>query len=119
MATVLVVEDERDIRDMLRRFLERSGCSVLTAATGAEAMRLLTTSSPDLVLLDLGLPDVDGIDILGEAIPTIPVVVLTARSDTQDRIEGLRLGADDYIVKPFSPTEVVLRVKAVLHRTLG
>ncbi len=119
MATVLVVEDERDIRDMLRRFLERAGCSVLTAATGAEAMRLLTTASPDLLLLDLGLPDVDGVEILREAIPTIPVVVLTARSDTQDRIEGLRLGADDYIVKPFSPTEVVLRVKAVLHRTLG
>jgi DNA-binding response OmpR family regulator len=119
MATVLVVEDERDIRDMLRRFLERAGCSVLTAATGAEAMRLLATGNPDLLLLDLGLPDVDGIDLLREAAPTIPVVVLTARSDTRDRIEGLRLGADDYVTKPFSPTEVVLRVKAVLHRTLG
>ena len=119
MATVLVVEDERDIRDMLRRFLERSGYSVLTAATGAEALRLLATSSPHLLLLDLGLPDVDGVEILREALPAIPVVVLTARSDTRDRIEGLRLGADDYIVKPFSPTEVVLRVKAVLNRTLG
>jgi DNA-binding response OmpR family regulator len=119
MATVLVVEDERDIRDMLRRFLERAGCSVLTAGTGAEAMRLLATGSVDILLLDLGLPDVDGVEILREAAPTIPVVVLTARSDTRDRIEGLRLGADDYVVKPFSPTEVVLRVKAVLHRTLG
>jgi DNA-binding response OmpR family regulator len=119
MATVLVVEDERDIRDMLRRFLERAGCSVLTAATGAEALRLLATGGPDLLLLDLGLPDVDGIDLLREAIPAVPVVVLTARSDTRDRIEGLRLGADDYVTKPFSPTEVVLRVKAVLNRTRG
>jgi DNA-binding response OmpR family regulator len=119
MAKVLVVEDERDIRDMLRRFLERAGFSVLTAGTGADAMRLLVDASPDLLLLDLGLPDIDGAELLHEAVPDMPVVVLTARSETRDRIEGLRPGADDYIVKPFSPTEVVLRVKAVLHRTLG
>ncbi len=119
MATVLVVEDERDIRELLRRFLERSGCSVLTTGSGAEALHLLATSHIDLVLLDLGLPDIDGTEILEEASPRIPVIVLTARSDTQDRITGLKLGADDYIVKPFSPTEVVLRVKAVLSRSLG
>jgi DNA-binding response OmpR family regulator len=119
MAKVLVVEDERDIRDMLRRFLERAGCSVLTASTGLEGMRLLEEADPDVLLLDLGLPDLDGLELLCAAFPGTPVVVLTARSDTHDRIEGLRLGADDYVVKPFSPTEVVLRVKAVLHRTLG
>jgi DNA-binding response OmpR family regulator len=119
MATVLVVEDERDIREVLRRFLERAGHSVLTARTGAEGLRLIDRSEVDLVLLDLGLPDIDGIDILREVSDRLPVVVLTARSDTQDRITGLRLGADDYIVKPFSPTEVVLRVRAVLARTNG
>jgi DNA-binding response OmpR family regulator len=119
MAAVLVVEDERDIRELLRRFLERASHSVLTARTGAEALRMIDRSEVDLVLLDLGLPDIDGIDILREVSGRIPVVVLTARSDTQDRITGLRLGADDYIVKPFSPTEVVLRVRAVLARTHG
>jgi DNA-binding response OmpR family regulator len=119
MATVLVVEDERDIRELLRRFLERAGCSVLTTASGAEALHLIATSHVDLVLLDLGLPDVDGTEILKEASPGIPVIILTARSDTQDRISGLQMGADDYVVKPFSPTEVVLRVKAVLSRSLG
>ena len=119
MATVLVVEDERDIRELLRRFLERAGCSVLTTASGAEALHLLSTSHVDLVLLDLGLPDIDGAEVLKEASPRIPVIILTARSDTQDRISGLKLGADDYVVKPFSPTEVVLRVKAVLSRSRG
>ncbi|HSO65260.1 MAG TPA: response regulator transcription factor [Ornithinibacter sp.] len=119
MATVLVVEDERDIRELLRRFLERAGCSVLTAQTGAEALRFLNGSQVDLVLLDLGLPDIDGTDILREVSRRIPVIVLTARSDIQERIAGLRLGADDYVVKPFSPTEVVLRVQAVLSRGDG
>ncbi len=119
MATVLVVEDERDIRDMLRRFLERAGYSVLTTGAGAEALRLLQEAQVDLVLLDLGLPDIDGSEILGLATPDVPVIVLTARSETKDRIAGLRLGADDYVVKPFSPTEVVLRVGAVLARSTG
>jgi len=116
MPTVLVVEDERDIRDVLRRYLERAGFSVLTATSGAEALRLL--SACELVLLDLGLPDIDGTDILREihTLGTLPVIVLTARSTTEDRIQGLELGADDYVTKPFSPHEVVLRVQAVLHR---
>lgn len=116
MRTVLVVEDERDIRELLRRYLERAGLSVLTAATGAEAMRLIEEVRPDLVLLDLGLPDIDGAEILAAAAPSIPTIVLTSRIGVADRIAGLRAGAEDYVVKPFSPTEVVLRVQAVLGR---
>ena len=121
MPTVLVVEDERDIREVLRRYLERAGLSVLTTGTGAEAIRLLTSAPPDLVVLDLGLPDVDGTDVLREihAAGRPPVLVLTARSTVDDRIHGLQLGADDYVTKPFSPAEVVLRVQAVLHRSGG
>ncbi len=121
MPTVLVVEDERDIREVLRRYLERAGLSVLTTGTGAEAIRLLTSAPPDLVVLDLGLPDVDGTEVLREirAAGHPPVVVLTARSTVEDRIHGLQQGADDYVTKPFSPAEVVLRVQAVLHRTGG
>jgi DNA-binding response OmpR family regulator len=117
MYTVLVVEDERDIREVLRRYLEREGMSVLTAGTGTEALHLIESIRPDLVLLDLGLPDIDGGEVLAAAAPTIPVVVLTARDSLTDRINGLRHGADDYVVKPFSPTEVVLRVQAVLSRS--
>lgn len=119
MPTVLVVEDEKDIREVLRRYLERAGFSVLTTPSGAEALRLLP--SADLVVLDLGLPDVDGTDILREIhrLGSLPVIVLTARSSTEDRIRGLELGADDYVTKPFSPHELVLRVQAVLHRFGG
>ncbi len=119
MPNVLVVEDERDIRELLRRYLERAGLSVLTTGSGAEAIALAHGGTADLVLLDLGLPDVEGTEVLSEIreASTIPVVVLTARSDLQDRIQGLELGADDYVTKPFSPREVVLRVQAVLQRT--
>lgn len=116
MAAILVVEDERDIRDVLRRYLQRAGFAVVTTGSGAEALRLLADSPPDLVLLDLGLPDVDGLEVLRAAHPFVPVIVLTARANLDDRIQGLQLGADDYVVKPFSPTEVVLRVQAVLSR---
>jgi DNA-binding response OmpR family regulator len=119
METVLVVEDERDIRELLRRYLARAGISVLTATTGAEALVALEQSAPDLVLLDLGLPDIDGLEVLERARPVAPVIVLTARSTVPDRITGLRAGADDYVTKPFSPTEVVLRVQAVLARRGG
>ncbi len=119
MVTVLVVEDERDIRELLRRYLDRAGMTVLVAATGSEALLKLEEVRPDLVLLDLGLPDIDGTEILERARPHTPVVVLTARSMVGDRIAGLRAGADDYVVKPFSPTEVVLRVQAVLGRRGG
>ena len=117
MATVLVVEDERDIRELLRRYLERADHAVLSAGTGAEALRLLYESAPDLVLLDLGLPDIDGLDVLSAATTIgVPVIALTARSSVEDRIRGLERGADDYVTKPFSPQEVVLRVGAVLSR---
>jgi DNA-binding response OmpR family regulator len=116
--SVLVVEDEREIRELLRRYLERAGLPVLTAAGGAEAIRMLNEGAARLVLLDLGLPDVDGEEVLraARAAGEVPVIVLTARSAAEDRIRGLTLGADDYVTKPFSPTEVVLRVQAVLHR---
>lgn len=116
--SVLVVEDEREIRELLRRYLERAGLPVLTTAGGAEAIRMLHDGSARLVLLDLGLPDIDGEEVLraARAAGEVPVIVLTARSAAEDRIRGLALGADDYVSKPFSPTEVVLRVQAVLHR---
>ena len=116
--TVLVVEDEREIRDLLRRYLERAGHAVTTTGSGAEALRLLEAGGVGLVLLDLGLPDVDGTEVLraARAGRRVPVVVLTARSAVEDRIRGLESGADDYVTKPFSPTEVVLRVQAVLAR---
>ncbi len=121
MATVLVVEDDRDIREVLRRYLERAGHAVLSTASGAEALNLVDGGGVDLVLLDLGLPDVDGTEVLRTVHDrgSPPVLVLTARSQVEDRIAGLSLGADDYVTKPFSPTEVVLRVGAVLARTQG
>jgi len=115
--TVLVVEDERDIRDLLRRYLERADYAVLSSGTGAEALAYLGSDAPDLVLLDLGLPDIDGFEVLAFAAAIgIPVIALTARSAVEDRIRGLERGADDYVTKPFSPQEVVLRVGAVLGR---
>ncbi len=119
VTTVLVVEDDRDIREVLRRYLERADLGVLTTGSGAEALRMLE-GQVDLVVLDLGLPDVDGTDVLVAARglePPLPVIVLSARSTTPDRIQGLTLGADDYVTKPFSPAEVVLRVQAVLARS--
>jgi two-component system alkaline phosphatase synthesis response regulator PhoP len=117
--TVLVVEDDREIRELLRRYLERAGYAAHTTGSGAEAIRLLGSAGVDLVVLDLGLPDVDGLEVLAAARSagaTVPVVVLTARSGLDDRIRGLERGADDYLTKPFSPTELVLRVRAVLSR---
>ena len=120
-ATVLVVEDEKQIRDVLRRYLEREGFAVLATGSGAQAIELLSGGAVDLAVLDLGLPDVDGTEVLrhARAEARTPVLVLTARNTVEDRVAGLRLGADDYVTKPFSPTEVVLRVRAVLGRTGG
>ena len=119
--TLLVVDDDREIRELLRRYLERGGYTTHTTGSGAEAIRSLDGGGIDLVLLDLGLPDIDGIDVLDAArrAGEVPVIVLTARSGVDDRILGLEHGADDYVTKPFSPNEVVLRVQAVLHRVRG
>ncbi|WP_291407547.1 response regulator transcription factor [Actinophytocola sp.] len=117
-STVLVVEDDREIRELVRRYLERASFGVLATGSGVQALDLLARHTAELVVLDLGLPDLDGLEVL-RAADGVPVVVLTARGEVADRIAGLRLGADDYVVKPFSPTELVLRVQAVLGRVLG
>ena len=118
---VLIVEDELKIRELIRRYLERDGMRVLTTGSGAEAITLAADAGPDLVVLDLGLPDVPGEEVARElrAASDVPIVMLTARSDERDRIAGLELGADDYVSKPFSPRELVLRVQAVLRRGGG
>ena len=116
-ATVLVVEDELKIRDLVRRYLERESLAVLTTGSGADALTLLERGGIDLVVLDLNLPDVPGETVAREIAGRIPVLMLTAKSSEADRIRGLELGADDYLTKPFSPRELVLRVQAVLRRT--
>ena len=120
-ATVLVVEDERKLRELLRSYLERAGLEVLTTGSGAEALTLAETASPQLVVLDLGLPDVSGEEVARELRRrgTVPILILTARAEQEDRIRGLELGADDYVTKPFSPRELVLRAQAILRRGAG
>ena len=117
-ATVLVVEDERKLRDFIRSYLEHAGYTVLSTGSGAEAITMAATAAPDLVVLDLGLPDVPGETVARElrATSPTPILMLTAKSSEEDRIRGLELGADDYVTKPFSPREVVLRVQAILRR---
>jgi DNA-binding response OmpR family regulator len=117
-ATVLVVEDERKLRDLIRTYLERAGFTVLSTGSGAEAIGMAGEASPDLVVLDLGLPDIPGETVAGElrAAAPVPILMLTAKSTEEDRIRGLELGADDYVTKPFSPRELVLRVQAILRR---
>src|SRR5216110_2689625 len=117
-ATVLVVEDERKLRELVRSYLERAGLTVLSTGSGAEAITLAAAASPDLVVLDLGLPDVPGETVARELRATgpVPILMLTAKSAEEDRIAGLELGADDYVTKPFSPRELVLRVQAILRR---
>lgn len=120
-ATVLVVEDERKIRELLRSYLERTGIAVITTGSGAEAITLAQRAEPDLVVLDLRLPDVPGEEVAHEIRGSsgVPILMLTAKAGEEDRIRGLELGADDYVTKPFSPREVVLRVQAVLRRARG
>ncbi len=117
-ATVLVVEDERKLRDFIRSYLERAGFTVLSTGSGAEAITLAADAAPDLLVLDLGLPDVPGETVAREvrALSPVPILMLTAKAAEEDRIRGLELGADDYVTKPFSPRELVLRVQAILRR---
>ncbi len=121
MAKILIVEDEPQIVRGLRLYLERAGYTIAAVYDGAHAIPSFRQEKPDLILLDLNLPNRDGVDIC-RAIrrdSAVPIIMLTARSDEMDRLIGLELGADDYIVKPFSPREVVARVRAVLRRVGG
>src|SRR4051794_18775825 len=119
MRTILVVEDEMKIARLVRDYLRHAGFDVLVAGDGESALASVRGSKPDLVVLDLGLPGRDGLDVTREIRRTsnLPIVMLTARGDEADRIVGLELGADDYVVKPFSPRELVARIRAVLRRT--
>jgi DNA-binding response OmpR family regulator len=117
-ATVLLVEDERKLRDLVRSYLERAGFMVLSTGSGAEALSLAASASPDLLILDLGLPDVPGETVARDVreAGNTPILMLTAKTDEEDRVRGLELGADDYVTKPFSPRELVLRAQAILRR---
>jgi DNA-binding response OmpR family regulator len=119
MKRILVVEDEPKIAELVRDYLAHAGFEATVAADGEAALAGAKRSRPDLVVLDLGLPGVDGLDVARELrrSSNVPIVMLTARGDESDRIVGLELGADDYVVKPFSPKELVARVRAVLRRT--
>jgi DNA-binding response OmpR family regulator len=120
-ASILVVEDEPSIRELVTLYLQRAGYRVQSVSSGASALEALDRDPPDLVVLDLMLPDVDGYSItrhLRERGDT-PIIMLTARREEVDRIAGLEMGADDYVVKPFSPQELVSRVRAVLRRVRG
>jgi two-component system response regulator ResD len=116
--SILVVDDEPVITDVVSRYLERAGYSTRVAADGLEALRLAGDSVPDLVVLDLLLPGLDGLEVMRELHEHRPtrVILLTAKGEASDRIAGLQQGADDYVVKPFSPAELVARVDAVLRR---
>jgi two-component system alkaline phosphatase synthesis response regulator PhoP len=119
MKQILVVDDEPRIADICRDYLERAGFTVVTAANGADALTLARTKQPDLVVLDLGLPKMDGFDVTRalRKQSNVPIIMLTARVDESDKLVGLELGADDYLTKPFSPRELVARVRAVFRRT--
>lgn len=118
MKTILVVDDELKITRLLRDYLEQAGFRVVTSADGRTALRAARAERPDLIVLDLGLPGIDGLDVTRTLRKSsdVPIIMLTARAEEADRIVGLELGADDYLVKPFSPKELVARVRAVLRR---
>jgi two-component system alkaline phosphatase synthesis response regulator PhoP len=121
---VLVVDDDREIVRLLRAYLEQAGYQVLVAYNGESALHVLRRERPDLVVLDLMLPDRDGWDVTrivrgDESLAAMPIIMLTARVEDHDKIVGLELGADDYVTKPFNPREVVARIRAVLRRSAG
>jgi DNA-binding response OmpR family regulator len=121
VSTILVVDDEPQIVQLARDYLGHAGFDVLTAADGPSALAVARTRQPDLIVLDLGLPRLDGLDV-ARALrrdSAVPIIILTARSDEADKLVGLELGADDYLSKPFSPRELVARVRAVLRRVGG
>ena len=116
---VLVVDDEPTVREVVVAYLEREGYRATEAADGAAALEIIAATPPDLVILDIMLPAVDGLSVLSRLrqVDDLPVILLSARTDESDRVLGLGLGADDYVVKPFSPRELIARVKSVLRRT--
>ena len=118
MRTILVVDDELKIVQLARDYLEHAGFAVLTAHDGKSALASVRAAKPDLVILDLGLPEMDGLDVTRalRKDSNVPIIMLTARAEETDKLVGLELGADDYITKPFSPKELVARVRAVLRR---
>ena len=118
MKTILVVDDEPKIIKLVRDYLERAGFGVHVADDGKSALALIRLEKPDLVILDLGLPQMDGLDVTRELrkVSNVPVIILTGRSEESDKLIGLELGADDYITKPFSPKELVARVRALFRR---
>jgi two-component system phosphate regulon response regulator PhoB len=124
MITVLLIEDEQPIRDMIRFALSREGIDMIEAADAEQAHRVLSSCLPDLILLDWMLPEVSGIKLLKEfkkkkEISKIPVIMLTAKAEEEDKVVGLEAGADDYVTKPFSPKELVARIRAVNRRVIG
>lgn len=118
MKTILVVDDEPKIVQIARDYLEHAGMTVLTARDGKGALAAVRSAKPDLVILDLGLPELDGLDVTRalRRDSNVPIIMLTARGEESDKLVGLELGADDYVTKPFSPKELVARVRAVLRR---
>lgn len=118
MKTILVVDDESKILQLARDYLQYAGFTVLTADAGKTALAVVRTEKPNLIVLDLGLPDMDGLDVTRalRKESNVPIIMLTARGEESDKLVGLELGADDYLTKPFSPKELVARVRAVLRR---
>ena len=118
MRTVLIVDDEPRIVEVARDYLEHAGFAVLTAADGPSALKTARSRKPDVIVLDLGLPGLDGLDVARTLRheSSVPIVMLTARDDELDRVLGLEIGADDYVTKPFSPRELVARIRAILRR---
>ena len=118
MATVLVIDDEPRIARLVRDYLDQAGFRVVEAADGGEAVDAFRNHRPDLLIVDLGLPGIDGLDVIRQVRSSsdVPIIILSARSDETDRVVGLELGADDYVVKPFGPKELVARVRALLRR---
>jgi len=118
---VLVVDDDETVRDVVRRYLERDGHEVVVAGDGESALQLVAKQLPDLIVLDLMLPGIDGLEVCRRLRQrhSVPIVMLTALGEEEDRVVGLQLGADDYVTKPFSPRELALRVGSVLRRAKG
>jgi DNA-binding response OmpR family regulator len=119
---VLVVDDDPIVGDVVRRYLEQDGCRVRLVGNGADALNAAAAEPPDLVVLDLMMPGIDGLEVcrrLRQRLPALPVVMLTALGEEADRVLGLEVGADDYVTKPFSPRELVLRIRSVLRRASG